>query len=344
MEPSPAESNSPSAGRPVPFPAEIVECHHHFLDPDNNSFQGFLKSLGASEYLPEAFEDDARGLPITKTVHVEALPDDGHAEARWVAKLVESGRAPRVAAIVGQVDPSAHDAGAQLDELRAISPAMRGIRYILDYDGDFDGGKSNATHAAASRHGKDYLRDPTHAADFERGIALLAERSLTFDLQCCPAQLPAAAEIFARHPDLPVCIDHLGKPRHLAADGSEADEAELAKWRAGMKQMAALPNVHVKLSMLGYAVPGWHKDPAKEELVRSLVRETIALFGARRCMFSGNWHINAAVSNSDGVEEDGPAMPELYERFAGWVADVSAEERAALFAETAKRFYGIQYS
>lgn len=323
----------------MPLPTEIVDCHHHFLDPDNNSFQSFLKSLGGTKYLPEDYDIDATGLPITKTVHMEALPDDGHEEVRWVSKLIESGRAPRVAVIVGQIDPSAQDAGAQLDALRAISPAVRGIRYILDYDGEFDGGASNATHVAASRHGKDFLRDPTHAADFERGIAMLAERGLTFDLQCCPAQLPAAAKIFARHPDLPVCIDHMGKPRHLAADGGESDEVELARWRAGMKQMAALHNVHVKLSMLGYAVPGWHSDPAKGELVRALVRETVELFGASRCMFCSNWHVNATVSNSDGVDADGPAMRELYERFSGWVADMTSEERAALFAETAKRFY-----
>jgi predicted TIM-barrel fold metal-dependent hydrolase len=59
-------------------------------------------------------------------------------------------------------------------------------------------------------------------------------------------------------------------------------------------------------------------------------------------MFSSNWHINAAVSNSDGVDADGPAMPELYERFAGWVADMTSQEQAALFAETAKRFYRIK--
>lgn len=323
------------------LPAEIVDCHHHFLDPENNGFQGFLKSLGAPQYLPEAYDADADGLPIRQTVHVEALPDDGHAEVEWVARLMAAGRAPRVAAIVGQVDPSASDADAQLDRLMALSPAVRGIRYIIDYDGEWDGGKSNATHVAVSRHGKDYLRDPVSAAEFERGIALLAQRGLSFDLQCCPAQLPAAAAIFARHPDLCVCIDHMGKSRHLEADGGAADDAKLAEWRAGMKLMAALPQVHIKLSMLGYAVPGWHSNEAKEALIRSLVRETIALFGAKRCMFNSNWHVNGAVSNSDGKDADGPSMRQLFESFARWVADMSKEDQAALFAENARRFYRI---
>ena len=49
-----------------------------------------------------------------------------------------------------------------------------------------------------------------------------------------------------------------------AADGGAADEVKLTEWRKGMALMAALPQVHVKLSMLGYSVPGWHADAAKE--------------------------------------------------------------------------------
>lgn len=113
------------------LPTEIIDCHHHFLDPHANEFQSFLKSLGAPAYSPEDYHSDADGLPITKTVHVEALPDDGHAEARWVAELMASGRAPKVAAIVAQVDLSAADVSSQLDELATISPFVRGIRADL---------------------------------------------------------------------------------------------------------------------------------------------------------------------------------------------------------------------
>ena len=113
---------------------------------------------------------------------------------------------------------------------------------IIDYDGPFDG-TTNATHPNMKRHGDgiDYLRDPTHLAAFEQGFAMLATRGLSFDLQCAPGQLPAAAELCARHPGTRVVIDHLGKPRHL--DGSAEDAPKLAEWRAGMAKMAALPQV-----------------------------------------------------------------------------------------------------
>ena len=67
-------------------------------------------------------------------------------------------------------------------------------RACSDYNGPWDGeGKEKGTHVACSRHGIDYLRDTTASKDFERGFSMLAAHGLSFDLQCHPSQLPAAA-------------------------------------------------------------------------------------------------------------------------------------------------------
>ena len=125
------------------------------------------------------------------------------------------------------------------------------------------------------------------------------------------------------------------------ADGGAADELKLTEWRKGMALMAALPQVHVKLSMLGYSVPGWHADAAKEALLSSLVRETISLFGAKRCMFASNFHINGAVSDSDGACQTGPTMSELYGFYSRWVADLPEDDQRWLFSESARSFYRL---
>jgi predicted TIM-barrel fold metal-dependent hydrolase len=96
---------------------------------------------------------------------------------------------------------------------------------------------------------------------FEKGFALLRKHVFPFDLQCAPVQLPEAAKLCARHPDVLVCIDHLGKPRTLIkADESgntsyKVNQEELEAWGSGMEAMEAIPHVHVNLSMFGYAVP-----------------------------------------------------------------------------------------
>ena len=49
-----------------------------------------------------------------------------------------------------------------------------------------------------------------------------------------------------------------------------------------MTALAALPHVHVKLSMVGYSVDGWNTDPAKEAEVVAAFRFCIELFGTKR--------------------------------------------------------------
>jgi predicted TIM-barrel fold metal-dependent hydrolase len=182
-------------------PQRIVDPHHHFYTPSVEAgpggHSGFLRKLGAPDYPPEEYVRDKDQLNIVKSVHVEALPDDGVQEAAWVASLIEAGRAPTVKAIVGKVDLAAPDAAQKLEALVKTSDLVKGVRYIIDYDGPF--GEDNGTHPEVSRHGKDYLRGP-EASDFERGFSLLKKHGLSYDLQCAPAQLPAAAALLARPP------------------------------------------------------------------------------------------------------------------------------------------------
>ena len=105
--------------------------------------------------------------------------------------------------------------------------------------------------------------------------------------------------------------------------------------------MLCVLKVCVKLSMLGYSVPGWHADANKEALLKALVLEVIDMFGASRCMFASNYHVNAQVSDSDGKCGTGPEMIELYDRFEAWIEHMPDEEKARLFAGTAEDFYRI---
>ena len=62
-------------------PQRIVDPHHHFYTPSVEAgpggHSGFLRKLGAPDYPPEDYVKDKGSLNIVKSVHVEALPDDG---------------------------------------------------------------------------------------------------------------------------------------------------------------------------------------------------------------------------------------------------------------------------
>ncbi len=120
-------------------------------------------------------------------------------------------------------------------------------------------------------------------ATFAKNFPLLAEHNLSFDLQCNPSQLADAAAFLSLHPNVPVVLDHIGSLRLHRGTKAE-DEAMLSTWKQGMEALAALPNVHVKLSMVGYSVDGWNKDSALEAEVVSAFRTCIDLFGTKRCM------------------------------------------------------------
>ena len=287
------------------------------------------------------------GVRMFGTVHVEAMPDCGASEVAWVQNMAG---ASYVKAYVASVDLTRDNVEDELKKVIDAAPGkVKGIRWILDCVGKFDGGKT-ATHPATLRHdGIDYLK----LATFESGLAKLEEHGLSFDLQCAPVQLvTSAAALFAKYPNLKVCIDHLGKPRQvlgsdLLNDGSvnlniKTNEAELEMWRTGMKAMAALPNVYVKLSMMGYAIPGWIRTTERQALLKSLVLETINMFGVNRCMVAWNWHVNGAVSDGDGGSEVGPTAVELLEKFMWFFEHFGEEDQSRLFAGTAKEFYQLE--
>ena len=91
--------------------------------------------------------------------------------------------------------------------------------------------------------------------------------------------------------------------------------------------------------MLGYIVPGWIQSQEKIDFVGKLVRETVALFGANRCMVGLNWWKDAAMSDSDGRSAVGPDALQLVSTLATFFEDYSDQDQYRLFVGTAREFY-----
>lgn len=253
------ENNNPTARKETKqrlVVMDFVDCHHHFFDPAENSFQTFLRSLGIPYYLPEQYEKEvvqdlsSQGrFAFIGSVIVEAMPDEGKEsdDVQWIESLIAAG-AP-IKAIVAACDITAGESKVKssLDALAKASPTrLRGVRWILDHDGSEEFPGNGVTHVAcAKRHGCDYVaaqRGPNDGPEkLEEGLAVLATRGLSFELQCAPEQLGAAATILARQPpSLKVIVNHIGKPR-LFRDSSIAQHVRnIDLWRNGMAKLATL--------------------------------------------------------------------------------------------------------
>ena len=106
--------------------------------------------------------------------------------------------------------------------------------------------------------------------------------------------------------------------------------------------MAENKNVHVKISMLGYAIPGWIRTEERKELMKSLVKETVQIFGPERCMVATNFWKSAALSDGDGLSDVGPEPLHFIELIYGFLKDdYSEEDLDRMFSKNAANFYGI---
>lgn len=127
-------------------------------------------------------------------------------------------------------------------------------------------------------------------------------------------------------------LNHLGT-LHLG-QGDEEDKKNLQYWRDGMKALASQSNVTVKLSMLGFVRKDWGQEQQSFQEVKSLVRETIELFGSNRCMFASNFPV-------DRVGNGTFSAVGLYSKFEELVSDLDYDSKAQLFSGTAKQVYQL---
>ncbi|MBT3343845.1 MAG: amidohydrolase family protein [Gemmatimonadetes bacterium] len=278
-------------------------------------------------YLPADYLGDMARLPeplqLASSVHVETVVGqapggaviDTVGETRFVCEQMEPTGHPMGIVAYVHLARSAEETGKVLDDHAAAAGGrLRGVRMILNHHPD----NPDLTWPQVE-HG-DFLRDPV----FAESLQLMGERGLSFDLQCNPHQLMDAAATFGAHPTTPVIIDH------LASFHDGEDDAYADMWREGLRAVAELPHVHLKLSMLFFGAGAYHSDATREAKARDLVLEAIEIFGADRCMFASNY----PVDRIQGFD-----VPTLYGQFLDWTKNLSEVDRAALFHDSAARVY-----
>jgi predicted TIM-barrel fold metal-dependent hydrolase len=99
-----------------------------------------------------------------------------------------------------------------------------------------------------------------------------------------------------------------------------------ALWRDGMQKLAACPNVYTKLSGLGT-----FEHACSVALWQPVVTETLAMFGAGRCLYGSNYPIEKLWTTYDRIMA---VMQEC-------TAQLSGAERRAVFHDNAQRIYRL---
>jgi len=208
------------------------------------------------EYKEDRLPDDLlpllQAVGIDGTVAVQVLQT--LEETRWLLELADE--YPFVKGIVGWVDLRNPDVRQQLERF-CPHPKLCSIRHKIENEPD----------------DRFMLRE-----DFLRGIGMLTEFDLPFDLLLRSKHLPVASELASRFPEQRFVLNHIGKP--------PIKTGQVSPWDKDIRRLASYPNVFCKLSgMVGEA--DW--DNWKPADFRPYLDVVFEAFGNKRLMVGSDW-------------------------------------------------------
>jgi predicted TIM-barrel fold metal-dependent hydrolase len=206
---------------------------------------------------------------------------------------------------------------------------FRGVRNSAGWHEDPVIGNNH--HGAGPGH---YLR-----ADFRAGLNRLSAMGLSLDALVYHHQHADLVDLARACPDANIIMNHTGMPLGYGPFAGKEREV-YAQWRAKLPDLAACPNVSMKLGgmMMRLAAYDYNRLPAppsSEQLAaywRPYIEPCIELFGAERCTFESNFP----------VDKMGIGYAALWNAFKRIAANASADEKAALFNGTARRVYRLR--
>ncbi len=274
----------------------VIDSHHHFwhYDPLEYDWIGPDQTVLQADHLPLDLQPQLVAARVDGVVSVQARRT--LAETDWLLSLAADH--PWIRGVVGWFDLTSPEVGQALAE-RAPQPRLVAVREVLQGLPD------------------SLLSDPA----LDRGLAEVERYGLVYDLLLRHDQLEPAIALVERHPNLPMVLDHIGKPA--------LRERQIEPWKSLLHALARHENVCCKLSgMVSEA------DPARWTIEQLQPYADIVLdaFGPQRVMFGSDWPVCRL-----GVE------------YAAWrrtvdvlCSELSESERERVMGGTANAWYGLE--
>jgi L-fuconolactonase len=267
------------------------ECDHlwHYT-PEEYEWIGEEMMPLRRDFLPEDLRAALRSANVDATIAVQARQTVE--ETRWL--LACAVEAPEIAAVVGWLPLKADNLSSLLDEVS--SPRLAGLRHVVQ--GEPDG----------------FLDDP----EFDRGIAHLTARGLTYDVLIFERQLAETIRFVDRHPRQQFVLDHAAKPRIAAS--------ELEPWATHIRNLAQRPNICCKISGLVTEAQwnAWNLDT-----LRPYLDICVEAFSADRLLAGSDWPVCLVAS----------PYADWWATLEEYFVAFSADEKRKIFGANTAAFY-----
>lgn len=278
----------------------IIDTHQHLWDLEKFRLPWLAGGgpLARSHTLSD-YQRAADGLNIVKTVYMEVdvAPEQRPAEAEYVLDLCRRPDTLLAGAVIGG-DPAAADFAAYLQRF-SDDPHLKGVRQVLH------GGQPRGY----------CLQDA-----FVRGVRLLGERGLRFDLCLRAEEIRDGAQLADQCPDTRFVLDHCGNADVQATDRSQ--------WQRDIEQVAKRPHIACKVSGI---VASARPDAWTPDDLAPIVGHVSDVFGRDRIFFGGDWPVCTRTAT----------LRQWVEALQTIVADWPDEDRRRLFHDNAAAFYAL---
>ena len=274
-----------------------IDAHQHFWLYNTEEYGWIDESMAAlrRDFLPDdlSAELDRNGFQGSVAVQARQTLE----ETRWLLELAD--RSKKILGVVGWVDLCSRECRSQLETFSRHLKLV-GVRHIVQSEPD----------------DRFLLRE-----DFLRGIALLEEFDLAYDILIYTRHLPVAAAFVERFPRQRFVLDHLAKP--------PLKSREIDAWAEGIRRLAPFPNVFCKLSGLVTEAEWLHWKP---EDIHPFLDIAFDAFGASRLMIGSDWPVCLVASPYGQVME---IVKNYLQRY-------SHDACEAVFGGNAQRFWRLK--
>jgi L-fuconolactonase len=278
------------------MPMLQIDAHQHFWIYNDKEFAWLDESMAAlrRNFLPEDLQPQLRRNGFEGSVVVQTCQT--LEETRWLLELAE--RHPSILGVVGWADLSSPDLRWQLSEFTR-NRKLVGLRHIVQSERD-----------------DRFLLRP----EFLRGIAVLQDFDLAYDILIYTRQLPVAIEFVEKFPHQRFVLDHMAKP--------PIKSQQIEPWAEGIRRLSEFPNLFCKVSGLVTEADWkrWTRDDITPYL--DIVFDA---FGPDRLMIGSDWPVCLVAAS----------YTQAIELVKDYVLGRAPQRAADVFGGNAQRFWRL---
>lgn len=233
-----------------------IDAHQHFWQYSQTEYSwiGDNMEILKKDYLPHHLQGELSTVGFDGSIVVQARQT--LEETTWLLKLASDN--DFIKGVVGWVDLCSDEIEDQLKKF-SVNPKFLGVRHVVHDEPDDQFMARN---------------------DFQKGISLLQNYGLTYDLLIFPKHLPLASELVQTFPKQKFVLDHIAKP--------SIKSQMKAPWSSDIKKIAQFSNVYCKLSGM-VTEADWFKW--NTDTFGFYLDTVFDAFGTDRLMIGSDWPV-----------------------------------------------------